>query len=295
MSQSLQQFKALFWNFCVERRLFQNVQDDQLPKVQQFIDQSVSNYQSHIIQSNPNNYNEIFERLFNDIEPNVRGLNVMTRESLQSQRSDQFNMSLKAKEKEFNSLIKSSTPEEIDFSIKLDDEPLTSDNLDHLIQQQLKEREAYVHQPPKSNSNSIQIDNDDHNKEHAKQLSKEVTEIKSPPTQTIGIIETIEPTQTSDGFMKKINEVTQSQTNGIVKTGLTEQMKLRNPSPTISSYETNENSVKMNKILSMMDKMNSDLVNINTQLKDIQKIQDVCTNTLNNLVHSHITILRKLK
>ena len=77
-------------------------------------------------------------------------------------REQQYTNDFKTREQEYSSMIETKTPNEIDFSEKVDEEPIR--NIDELLQTQMKERDSYLQQynvppiHPNNKTSPIKID-----------------------------------------------------------------------------------------------------------------------------------------
>ena len=77
------------------------------------------------------------------MNPLVQKLKSMTRNDRMEKQSEDFNNKLEEKQKEFNQLMKRNVPEPPEFGDTKTDEPLTNDNLDRLIEEQIKQKRKF--------------------------------------------------------------------------------------------------------------------------------------------------------
>ena len=68
----------------------------------------------------------------------------MNSQQIHTEQSSQFNQDYENKQKEFNVLMKKEQPEKPEFNDEAKDEPLSNENLDQLLQEQMKERDYLV-------------------------------------------------------------------------------------------------------------------------------------------------------
>jgi hypothetical protein len=89
--------------------------------------------------------------------------NIETPPIVANTREQQYTNDFKSREQEYASMVEKKVPTDIDFSEKIDEEPIQ--NIDELLQQQMKERDSYLQQyngPPINPTNDvspIKIDN----------------------------------------------------------------------------------------------------------------------------------------
>lgn len=135
-------FKGEFWNFCNENNLFIGIPEANFDKVKIAIDNVVSNYQSQIQQNN--NKPLLFQVLAKELTDQLSPLKIMNSQQIHNEKSSKFNQDYENKQKEFNMLMKKEQPKQPEFSDEAKDEPLSNENLDHLLQEQMKQREYLV-------------------------------------------------------------------------------------------------------------------------------------------------------
>ena len=135
-------FKGEFWNFCNQNNLFIGIPESNFDKVKIAIDNIVSNYQNQIQQNN--NKPLLFQVLAKELNSQLNSLKIMNSQQIQNEKSSQFQQDYENKQKEFNVMMKKEQPKQPEFNDENKDEPLTNENLDELLQQQMKEREYLV-------------------------------------------------------------------------------------------------------------------------------------------------------
>ena len=152
-------YKKKLWDKCSQEKVFENLENSGFEEVKSIFEVNVENYKSHIMQTNGND--DITNLLISNIKKgieNIKSKKVETREDILNFKRDQFNSELEKKQSEFHSLINNKKPENVDFSDDTQDSPLESDNLEALIQEQLKDRELHVPTQP-SDKNTIVSEN----------------------------------------------------------------------------------------------------------------------------------------
>ena len=135
-------FKGEFWNFCNNNNLFIGIPESNFDKVKVAIDNVVSNYQTQIQQNN--NKPLLFQTLAKELNEQLNSLKIMNSQQIQNEKSSLFNQEYENKQKEFNMMMKKEQPKQPEFSDETKDEPLTNENLDQLLQEQMKQREYLV-------------------------------------------------------------------------------------------------------------------------------------------------------
>ena len=160
-------FKKKLWDTCSQEKVFENLENSGFEEVKSIFEVNVENYKSHILQTNGNN--DIIKILVSNIKKeieNIKRKKGETREDILNFKREQFDSELEKKQSEFRSLINDKTPENMDFSDDTQDTPLEADNLEALIQEQLKDRE--LHLPDQSSeTNKIVSDNEFTKKENS--------------------------------------------------------------------------------------------------------------------------------
>lgn len=152
-------YKKKLWDKCSQENVFENLENSGFEEVKSIFEVNVENYKSHIMQTNGND--DITNLLISNIKKGIEHIKsnkVETREDILNFKRDQFNSELEKKQSEFHSLITDKKPENVDFSDDAQDSPLEADNLEALIQEQLKDRELHV-PSQSSEKNTIVSDN----------------------------------------------------------------------------------------------------------------------------------------
>lgn len=147
-------FKKNMWDLCNKENIFTNLDSSEFERVKSIFETNIENFKTHILQTNGDNSirNIIIANIKKDIQNSRQ--NVETREDISNKRKEKFDDEFQKKQTEFNSLLSNKKPKELDFSDNAQDSPLEADNLEALIQEQLKDRE--LHMPtPSDESNTI--------------------------------------------------------------------------------------------------------------------------------------------
>ena len=146
-------FKKKLWDTCIQNQVFENLQNSEFEKVKSIFETNIENYKSHILQTNGDN--NIINLLISNIKKEIENTqkNVETREDISNLRREQFDSEFQKKQNEFKSLLEDKKPDNVDFSDDAQDAPLEAENLEALIQEQLKDRE--LHMPVQSSENNV--------------------------------------------------------------------------------------------------------------------------------------------
>lgn len=152
----LVRFKKDLWNKCVEFKVFDYISDENVDKTKQVFENIVTNYQSQILQhEDKGNASLLYEKLINEISKELTPLKKLTRDSIQQDKKNQFDQQFEKKQKEFNTMMNKDVPPAPQFSDDHKDEPIGQENLDELIERQMKEREKVMnineYKPPINN------------------------------------------------------------------------------------------------------------------------------------------------
>ena len=141
----LTRFKKELWGKCIEQRVFDYIPQDKVEKTKEVFENNVLNYQSQILQQEgQGNIEALYPTLIQSISKDVASLKQVLRDNLSQQKQDVFEQQLDVKQKEFNTMMNKDVPPTPQFSDDKNDEPLDKDNLDELIQRQMKERESVM-------------------------------------------------------------------------------------------------------------------------------------------------------
>ena len=166
-------FKKKMWDICSEENIFRDLNNSDFEKVKSIFETNIENYKSHILQTNGDD--KIIKTLITNIKNEVENIknNIQTREDISNMRKEQFENEYQKKQNEFNTLLKNDAPENLDFSDNSQDKPLEAENLEALIQEQLKDRKLNIPVPNESNDSNVIVS------------SNQYTEsIKTPETST---------------------------------------------------------------------------------------------------------------
>ena len=232
-STFLIKFKGELWNFCLQNKVFDNVPVEKYDSVKQIMDNSVENYKTHILQ-NDSNYQSLYPLIIKEMNPLVQKLKSMTRNDRMEKQSEDFNNKLEEKQKEFNQLMKRNVPEPPEFGDTKTDEPLTNDNLDRLIEEQIKQRESLGIQnaqsspPPvsdniKTNMNEINNINDQNivlanNIHQLDNLTSNISNVPKENTKIDQIIQVVEEIKNNQKLIINVmNKMIKSQINILEK------------------------------------------------------------------------------
>lgn len=147
-------FKKNMWDLCNKENIFTNLDSSEFERVKSIFETNIENFKTHILQTNGDNSirNIIIANIKKDIQNSRQ--NIETREDISNKRKEKFDDEFQKKQNEFNSLLNNKKPKELDFSDNTQDSPLEADNLEALIQEQLKDRELHI-PTPSDESNTI--------------------------------------------------------------------------------------------------------------------------------------------
>lgn len=141
-------FKKDLWDKCLEQNIFDGIPETEINAVKAIFETNISNYKTQIFQDNNNSL--LTTTLLNSIKKDSDRLKSVTRQQINDVKKGKFNNELKIKQDEYDSLVKKNIPQTPDFSDGVRDEPLDSENLESLIQQQMKDRELSTNQTTQS-------------------------------------------------------------------------------------------------------------------------------------------------
>lgn len=161
METFITRFKGSLWSYCLDNHIFDNIPSSNFKDAQKIIDDAVSNYKTQIMQ-NDNDANLLFPKIINEIRPLLDRMKLVTNDSIKNDRKETFDKTLEEKQNEFNEMMKINKPKQIDFNDGEKDEPLSNDNLEELLNKQLKEREdlgvqPIINSPTPKESNNVKI------------------------------------------------------------------------------------------------------------------------------------------
>ena len=146
--------KKLLWNILEENGTFNKLTYDQKNVVLKQFNSIVNEIETtdskeSIINKNKNlilKITEVSNTIYNSTI-NTRSINPITSQDIADMRQTEFTDSLKAKQDEFNTFMKKETPDEINFSDKLD-KPIGSE-LDSMLSDAMSRREIDLNSFPK--------------------------------------------------------------------------------------------------------------------------------------------------
>lgn len=271
-SNFLQRFKGGFWQYCLDNNIFTTNGDSQ--HIIQLIDQISSNYQTQILQIN--NPSQLYPTLASELqiilknEQNHIGT-AITRDDIMKSKKEDFESKLQNKQNEFNEMFKRDTPQNVEFNDNIEDEPLSSESLERLIQDQMKQRGLLNPPPPVLNEK---------NEMSKSPETVNVVETKSSPPNHNNI--------SDRNFVNKISNIDEKNTvildNNNPIPSQTLSQSIPNISP-LSQLENDGKNLRENAYL-------KDILETLNQISEMQKIQN---KVLNKLALSQISILQKLK
>ena len=152
----LTRFKKDLWNQCIQQKIFDFIPNENIEKTKQIFENTISNYQSQILQQEGKGdvqilYATIIQQISNELSP----LKNISRDNILQQKKDVFEQQVETKQKEFNMLMNKDPPPTPQFSDEQKDDPLNKKNLEELIQSQMKDRESVMN----INQNNVISDN----------------------------------------------------------------------------------------------------------------------------------------
>lgn len=138
----LTRFKKDLWSLCLSMKVFDHIQEDKVEQAKQSFENIVTNYQTQILQQDKQeNDNMLKQTLLTKIKDELEPLKQLSRDSIQQNKKNEFDTKLEQKQNEFNNMMQKDIPETPQFGDGELDEPIGSENLDAMIQKQMKERE----------------------------------------------------------------------------------------------------------------------------------------------------------
>lgn len=141
----LTRFKKDLWNQCIQQRIFDYIPEDKLERVKEVFENTVRNYQTQILQHDgQGDEQSLYPILIQTITRDVTPLKQVSRDTILQQNKEVFDQKVEAKQKEFNTMMHKDAPPTPQFGDEATDEPLDKENLDQLIQTQMKERESVM-------------------------------------------------------------------------------------------------------------------------------------------------------
>ena len=152
----LTRYKKDLWELCVSMNVFDNIPETKVDKTKELFENIISNYQTQILQQDNDQF--LKQKIVTEFNKEVSKLKETTRESLTESKKNQFDLQLEEKQNEFNTMMHKDVPEKPQFQDENEEQPLEQENLDALIQQQMKERESVMNINPEI-KNTVVSDN----------------------------------------------------------------------------------------------------------------------------------------
>jgi len=141
----IMRFKKELWSICTSMKVFDNIPEEHLEKVKTIFENSISNHQHQILQQQgEGNDGLIKQTLVGEINKEVQSLKQITRDSLQQDKQSKFDAQLEKKQTEFDTMMNKNIPPTPKFSDDVSEDPISGENLDAMIQKQMKERETVL-------------------------------------------------------------------------------------------------------------------------------------------------------
>jgi len=171
------------WDLCAQENIFTNLDSSDFEKVKSIFETNIENFKTHILQTNGDNNirKVIITNIKKDIENSKQ--TVETREDISNMKKQQFNNEFQKKQTEFSSLLDNKKPEDLDFSDNAQDGPLEAENLEALIQEQLKDRELHIPTPSDETNSVVSgnkfTENENNSQQFAEQIKSSVLEESS--------------------------------------------------------------------------------------------------------------------
>ena len=140
----LTNFKKTLWNKCLENSVFDNIPESEIENIKTIFENTIENHKIQILQNDNNN--SMIDILLRTINTEIH--------SKKLTKKNQFDNALTEKQNEYKELLNNTPPETPNFSDNTQDEPINNENLDALIQEQIKSRELTL-PPSKELTNEI--------------------------------------------------------------------------------------------------------------------------------------------
>ena len=135
----LTRFKKELWSLCLSMNVFDHIPNEKVEQAKEIFENIVSNYQAQILQQE--NDNMLKQTLLTTLKGELESLKQISRNSIEENKKNQFDLKLEEKQNEFNQMMKKETPPLPKFGDEQTDEPIDSENLDAMIQKQMAEME----------------------------------------------------------------------------------------------------------------------------------------------------------
>lgn len=143
--------KELLWNLLLNNGAFNNLNEQQLPLIQEDFENLIvslysDNSKLNLIEQNKNFFQQMVKKI-NDRRQQLKTYEpvreIYTSQDIRGKKLDEFNNDVQKAQDDFNSVITLKTPEEINFSDSNDhDKPIS--NMDELIEKTIAERNLDV-------------------------------------------------------------------------------------------------------------------------------------------------------
>jgi hypothetical protein len=214
--------KALLWNLMLEADLFKNINPANINNVKSVFESKIK----AIVNSPETHINLIMmnKLLMREIIPDLNGMrdatpNIITNEEMSKNKQTQLNNAVKLHKQNFDTMINTKKPNDIDFRDKID-EPLGSE-MDKLLSEAISKREKELNmiiqqQPDVNKANSWINENTNFTGEPTYKENK-VLKIDNSENISIDVEEFADGTQ-----VKNISDTEKLKTNKKVQFGKTE-------------------------------------------------------------------------
>ena len=128
-------FKKDLWNLCLSMKVFDNIDESKVEESKKIFENVVSNYQSQILQQEEGNESFLKQTLLSQINNDLQILKQVSRDSINQNNKNNFDLKLEEKQNEFNDFMKKDVPPTPKFSDDNKEEPINEENLDLMIKQ----------------------------------------------------------------------------------------------------------------------------------------------------------------
>ena len=136
----LTRYKKELWELCLSMKVFENIDESKLEKTKDIFENVFSNYQSQVLQQENNGM--LKQTLISEINKELAPLKQITRDSIVEKKKNDFESQYEKKQEEFNTMMHKNVPETPNFGDMKEEPPL--ENIEALIEQQMKEREKVM-------------------------------------------------------------------------------------------------------------------------------------------------------
>jgi hypothetical protein len=255
-SNHLIKFKQQLWQYCLDNEFFNNIPEQNVEQCNKIFEYIVSNYTSQIMQTD--NTNALLNIIGIEVKKNVDKLKLITHNEIKNKDKEDFDMKFKQMQDDFNNMHKKNVPPPPDeFNKNINDEPIDSNSLEQLINQQLKERENMFNSNLPSNLPTINETNDIILDNHTKTLVEiDVNNNENNNDNTTEI------NKEHNNLKKNINNI-------------------NNEINTIKQITLDYNKEQYTEIKDKIDNLDKKL--------------DIVISSMSKLINSHISLLKKIK